>query len=216
MDEEDREVVAVITKQPRELFDSSSHEITLPLKFLYNLYKRGYDIIWLKYEEKDFFNVLATQLNLFGLFMESGEQLKEELIRYQRKNIDTLMRCPFWQGFGAICIDERDRHKLYVKRVDDLESNNRNFESIDLHCIANMFGVELCVFCPDYSIPTMLGTFTYKCDKGRSKKEISIVVDASKYPTRVYRTVMVHVNKISNNPYDVKELHDGAAEKAAG
>lgn len=215
MDEGDCEAVAVVTKQERELFDPSP-QITLPLKFLYNLYKRGYDIIWLKYEQKDFFTVLATQLNLVGVFMDSGEELKQKLVRYQRKNIDTLVESPFSQGLGFTSIDERDRRELYVKRVDDLESNDRYFEAIDLHCIANMFGIEICVFCPDYSIPTMLGTFKYKCEKGTSRKEIAIVVDASKYPTWVYRTTMVTVTKIGDNPYDVKKVGDGAEEVKGG
>ena len=179
--------------------------VMLPQKFLYNMYNTGYDIVWIKYGEKDLFTVLAAQLNLVGVFMDSGEELKEKLIRYQRKKIDMLMRCPFAQGFGVKSLDESDRRESYVKRVDDLELNGRYLEAIDIHCIANMFGVEICVFCPDYSSPLMLGMFKYKCDKGKSTKEISIVVDTSKYPTRVYRTIMVPVSRIADNPYDVKK-----------
>ena len=199
------EAVQMITEERRQFHDPSPHEISLPLKFLYNLYGRGYDIMWIKYGEKDLFTVLAAQLNFVGVFMD-GEQLKEEVIRYERKNIDTLISSPFSQGLFFQSLDERGRRESYVKRVDDLESNNRYLESIDVHCISNMFGVEIYVFSPDYSSPLMLSLSEYKCDKGSSTKQISIVVDNSKHPTRVYRTTVVPVNKISNNPYDEKKV----------
>ena len=207
MDDEGRyEAVQTITEQRRQFRDPSPHEINLPLKFLYNLYGRGYDIMWIKYGEKDLFTVLAAQLTFVNVFMD-GEQLKEEVIRYQRKNIDTLMSSPFSQDLPFFqSLDERGRRESYVKHVDDLESNNRYLESIDVYCISNMFGVEIYVFSPDYSSPLMLTSFVYECDKGSSTKQISIVVDNSKHPTRVYRTTVVPVNKISKNPYDEKKV----------
>lgn len=206
-DEESSEIAENIKKQVSEWFDPSPHEISLPQKFLYNMYQRGYDIVWKKYGDLQFFTLLADELKNIGLFTDGGEKLKEKLLRYERENIDNLVGSPFMEGVGIGFFGERrDRREVYLKHVEELELNNRVFGSIDLHCISNIFNVDIGIFSVDYSSPMMLGFFKYKSDRGDSKDMISFVIDPSKFPVWIYRTKVVHMEKMMKNPYDVKEV----------
>lgn len=161
----------------------------MPVKFLSQLYSRGYMLQKMNMLRPSYFLAITHQVHFYGDPF-TAEQTKLLVSDYvaQKRN----------EGATSSALSDV-KIGVCVKRMDDLEQNLREVEDSDFQYTAECFGMELNVYYSNENGEVEMKTFNKRgCEK---HDVIAIVLDTYHTPTRYYPTKPIHKNLIINNPY---------------
>ena len=175
--------------------------LSLPRKFLFDLYQMGYKVVEWSTETDPIFKYISWQLAGCGVFFTEHE-LKEAVVKYQRDNKEMLVN-----NYGDLLKTNvhvgmmDDLPSAFDVHVSELENNERLANAFDINCLALFLDCEIVVFFP--KISDELGVFRYNRNGKnlRLKRHIAIVFNGLVFPYHVFSTNVVHKEDRFHNPY---------------
>ena len=182
-------------------FHMKQEVLSLPRKFLFDLYQMGYKVVEWSTETDPIFKYISWQLAGCGVFFTEHE-LKEAVVKYQRDNKEMLVN-----NYGDLLKTNvhvglmDDLPSAFDVHVSELENNQRLANAFDINCLALFLDCEIVVFYPNKS--DELGIFRYNRN-GKNlklKRHIAIVFNGHVFPYHVYSTNVVHKDDRFHNPY---------------
>ena len=192
-----------VREAKRRKISDISEDISFPIHFLRNLYNAGHEVVWKKkFEEADLLDVISNQLIGFHPFFKKN--LRDELIMYQKDNVEMLKSSPFLVGFSWKGREKKNDKMKCVQHIEKLERKERLYDAFDVDCVSRMMKTRIRIYFPDYSSETMLGKKVYNPEE--CLYEIAIVMDYSKYPAYTYCTFPVVSENGRKNPYEMMDV----------
>ena len=165
----------------------------LPIKFLSQLYDRGYEVVEVEKNTEDYFNSVSHQLMNYGNHYP-GANLKCDVIKYEKENAELFKHSSL---FRDSCMFPHVG-KTVQEHALELENNQRVADAFDVHCTAQYLNMEISIFFPNSKHEVEVKRFN---ERGVRKRHIALVFDTFQYPIRVYSTLPIHKELLYNNPY---------------
>lgn len=186
---------------PVSPFHMKQEVLSLPRKFLFDLYVAGYLAVEITTQTDPVLKYVSMQLTGCGMEI-SEDELKEKLVMYQRDNKEMLINnFPDLLKTNVHVGMIDDLPSAFDVYVSELENNQRLANAFDINCLALFLDCEIVVFFPNHN--DELGIFRYNRN-GKNlklKRHIAIVFNGNVFPYHVFSTKLVHKDDRFHNPY---------------
>jgi len=186
---------------PVSPFHMKQEVLSLPRKFLFDLYQEGYTVVDIPTQTDPVLKYVSMQLVRSGVVF-SEDELKEKVVKYQRDNKETLinnygdlLKCMVHVGM------KDDLPSAFDVHVSELENNQRLANGFDINCLALLLDCEIVVFFPNQN--EELGIYRYNRNGKKLRRQIAIVFNGNRFPYHVFSTCLVHKKDRFDNPYAV-------------